>query len=125
MGLFDYLHCEYPLPHGGNEVEFQTKDTPSQYCDHYKIDVNGALLYEEHEVEDRGEKSASSGSLERISGCMTKVNKRWEPCAFTGAVNFYGNAESGEWLEFVAFFENGALLKMIDQTKATEEDHEG
>jgi hypothetical protein len=46
MGMFDYIACYYPLPDGedGAGMEFQTKDTDSQYLDRYEIRADGTLF---------------------------------------------------------------------------------
>lgn len=44
MGMFDYVRCEYPLPDGGNNMVFQTKDTFEQYLGTYVITEDGRLV---------------------------------------------------------------------------------
>jgi len=46
MGLFDMVKCEYPLGvDGANEAHYQTKDTPEQCFETYKIDKDGQLWF--------------------------------------------------------------------------------
>jgi len=46
MGMFDYLSCEYPLPEGAPVNGWQTKDTPAQYMETYRITRDGFLFDE-------------------------------------------------------------------------------
>ncbi len=51
MGLFDYIHCEYPLPNGGDsQREFQTKSIGYSYMNIYKICSEGKLWKKEKEA---------------------------------------------------------------------------
>jgi hypothetical protein len=124
MGMFDYLRCKYPLPvAGANALEFQTKDTDSQYLDWYEISEDGWLLHEDYDIEDKSDKSAPEGSLSRLQGCMSQVNKRWEKCEnFTGEVAFYTSVGKNGWVEFSAYFVKGQLkhLETIEHRQPTE-----
>jgi hypothetical protein len=107
MGIFDYIRCHYPLPiTGANELEFQTKDTNAQYCDHYEIRADGTLWHQVYETEDRSDPNAEG--LFRLIGCQTRVNDRWEPDAMTGEVRFYTD-RGDDWIEFSAYFVHGTL----------------
>ena len=44
MGLFDTLHCEFPLPDGCAEREFQTKSLACE-MDNYRLTAAGRLLH--------------------------------------------------------------------------------
>ena len=120
MGMFDYVECEYSLPAGKGASVFQTKDTPAQMLDIYKIDADGLLWHEAYDIEDRSDPSAEG--LDRFVGCMTRVNKRWERCVnFTGEITFYNfiNDRTG-WLEYSAYFVDGMLkeLHLIEQRES-------
>jgi hypothetical protein len=107
MGMFDYIRCKYPLPvAGANDTEFQTKDTPAQYLDHYEISETGELLHETYDTVDRSDPNATG--LNRIFGIMSRENKKWEPVeSFTGEIRFYSDD-----FEFSAYFEHGKLVRL-------------
>lgn len=113
MGLFDYVRCQYPLPvAGANAMEFQSKDTPQQYCEWYEIRGDGTLWHEDYDTEDRSDPNAEG--LMALAGSATRVNKRFEQCLMTGEVRFYtgtGPPDDG-WLEFSAYFVEGKLLHL-------------
>ncbi len=85
MGMYDYIHCKYPLPiEGANELEYQTKDTDEQYLDHYEIREDGTL--------------------------WLQINRdEWKQDLFCGEICFYTNHENGKWIEFSAYFVDGIL----------------
>lgn len=110
MGMFDYLSCEYPLPiPEAQNLEFQTKDTDSQFLNYYKIDKDGYLWENLYDIEDKSDPNATG--IERLFGYMTRVNKRWEKCNFTGEIRFYSSydKEYKTWVEFSSYFTNGHL----------------
>lgn len=113
MGMFDYVRCSFQLPiKDANAMEFQSKDTPAQYCDRYEIREDGSLWHNEYDTEDRSDPSAE-GWVAMI-GCAARVNERWVPAEMTGEVRFYtgtGPPDDG-WLEFSAYFVNGKLLHL-------------
>jgi len=92
MGTFDYVHCIYPLPvEGANERTYQTKDTPSQFCDSYEIREDGTLWYR-------------------------KEDQDWQPEPFTGDIYFYDFADpqlKKGWLEFKGTFCEGRLITLF------------
>lgn len=105
MGLFDYLRCEHPLPDGfEGDLQYQTKDTPAQYLEDYRITLDGTLMYE------------PSGMLKTPAG----------PIDFHGALEFYATNVCGtaQWgvitddddppfsREYVALYDHGTLLKI-------------
>lgn len=119
MGMFDYLHCKYPLPvEGANALEFQTKDTPSQFMDRYEIKEDGSLWGEDYDIEDKSDPNAEG--LMALFGCMSRVNIRQVPCKFTGELVFYTswdgryNEEDHEpgWIEFSSYFVDGKLKEL-------------
>ena len=97
MGLFDYITCDLP---GVENFSYHTKDTPSQFLAKYWIDEKGMLWFENADVEDRSEvglwkkdhpgeevPEEITSKLSSMFGCMTRVNKRWEPCHFSGNIH--------------------------------------
>lgn len=128
MGMFDDIRCKYPLPvPGANDLDYQTKDTPEQLLDQYEIREDGTLWHENYDTEDHSELGRwmaehpgqeappEVSGLASISGMLTRVNKRWEPVAFTGEICFYtslGPNHSG-WIEFSAYFIGGKINQLI------------
>ena len=77
MGMYDDIDCEYPLPLPQYQDNgFQTKCTPHQLLDNYKISKDGVLLHESYDIEDQSGPDAEG--IEALVGCMARVNKRWE-----------------------------------------------
>ncbi len=110
MGMFDHFRCEYPLPiAAAQNLEFQTKDTPSQFLDLYKIDKDGMLWYQAYDIEDRSDPSAKG--IERMFGALTRVNKRWVAEPYTGEIRFYTHLDEAyeRWIEFSAYFTGGKI----------------
>jgi hypothetical protein len=110
MGMFDQLYYQ--------GQEYQTKDTPAQLLDNYKIEDN-QLWYEEYDaewVETEG----------FFGGGVRKFNERWIPCnGFDGLVRFYredqdrGGYKEDAWIEYRALFMNGHMIKLT-QTRGQE-----
>lgn len=110
MGMFDHLHY--------NGQEYQTKDTPAQLLDNYKIEQNledghWYLWYEEYESEWIEEEDRFFG------GYLNRSNERWELCDdFDGLIRFYREDESrggykqDAWIEYRALFMNGQMIKI-------------
>jgi hypothetical protein len=111
MGMFDYIHYQ--------GQEYQTKDTPCQMLDKYKIDYNqdsGHLFlwhedYDSEWVEEEGP----------FGGHLRQFNERWVCCHdFDGLIRFYRAAlenkheswKKDAWIEYKALFMNGQLLKI-------------
>jgi hypothetical protein len=106
MGMFDYIHCEYPLPScpqalidrwgkSVRDIAFQTKDTPDQVMTAYTITADGYLLVNRTQYEwiDTPEKvDKSAGELQAwFNRGYNKVVREWtEQClGFNGAIEFY------------------------------------
>jgi hypothetical protein len=106
MGLFDYIHCEYPLPSCPQalidrwgktvgDIAFQTKDTPNQGMASYTITADGCLLVncKEYEWVDTPEnKEDDATPLQAFWNLgYNKVVREWtEQCLhFNGVVHFY------------------------------------
>ncbi len=120
MGVFDYLRCEYPLPlAGANDLDYQTKDTESQYCDHYVIRADGSLWHQAYETEDRSDPKAEG--LFRLLGCATRVNERWERDTMTGEVCFSASfdnawADPTKHVSYSAYFVDGYIRHLVQLT---------
>ena len=114
MGMFDEIRCLYPLPDGfvpkGGAVA-QTKDTDAQSLDLYEIRADGTIWQEVYDIEDQSDPSAEG--LMRYAGCMTRVNKRWEPSTHHGLLHFYYySRDLATSHEYDALFDHGKLLKI-------------
>lgn len=121
MGMFDQVWCRYPLPGVGVlDVEFQSKDTPAQFCQDYEIRGDGTLWRLHYEIVDRSDPTATD-PLKRIFGSMARENEHWEREFLSGAMRFY-TKWSDEWLEFEALFLDGLLQDVI---RVTEPEVEG
>lgn len=117
MGLFDYVKCRYPLPiEGANALEFQTKDTGNPFMENYEIRADGSLWREHYDTEDRSDPTAEG--LRAFAGCMTRVNRRWEPEPLTGSLEFHTMTTDRRWLSFDALFKAGKLQTLVDKSKA-------
>jgi len=108
MGMFDNI-----LYRGR---QYQTKDTPLQTLDNYKIEQDQAsghwyLWHEEYDsewVEDDGSLFGSS---------IKQSNERWVQCAnFDGLIRFYYYRSNEDQEEYKALFMDGRMLK-IRQTQ--------
>lgn len=106
MGMFDNL--EY------KGEEYQTKDTPAQLLDNYKIEQNQDdghwyLWHEEYDVDWIEEADRFGG------GYMKQYNQRWVCChEFDGALRFYRSLKEdrGRWIEYRSLFMDGRMLKI-------------
>jgi hypothetical protein len=110
MGMFDYVRFGAELPGNPPAIEWQTKDTPAQWCDTYEIRDDGSLWHQNYDTEYRSDPSAEG--LVALAGCMTSVNHRWEPCHnFTGEIRFYGyeGDDTKLWWEYSAYLSKGQL----------------
>lgn len=89
MGLFDTLYCEYPLPDGTAEREFQTK---SLGCT-----MEAFIL-------------TRTGRLLRSDDTDT---------SFHGVLRFYTRDSAQRWLEYEAKFIDGAQQHLVPLAQAT------
>ena len=110
MGMFDQLYYR--------GEEYQTKDTPAQLLDNYKIE-NDQLWYEEYEAEWVETEGLFGGGLK-------KSNERWILCDdFDGVIRFYredkekGGYKQDAWIVYQALFMNGCMIKLT-QTQGVE-----
>ena len=120
MGMFDWVQCEYELPMEDAPLSgWQTKDTPAQRLDTYRIDKNGLLWGQEYDVVDRSDPNAEG--WRRIIGMCTRENIRDVRCNMTGEIRFYTSRKvdgDKEWIEFSAYFKDGEMqiLNCISET---------
>jgi hypothetical protein len=129
MGMFDNIICQYPLPlEGANDLDYQTKDTPSQLMDLYEIREDGSLWFQAHDIEDQSEQAKwvaenpdkeipeELQGLAGLFGCMMRINNRWEFLYdFSGEIRFYSfwdNERGFGWVEWSGYFEAGKLVSL-------------
>ena len=107
--MFDWIEFE--------GKEYQTKDTPRQLCDNYRIDDLGRLWVEEYDAELVKDTAHFFGAY------INQFNKRWVECQdFSGKVRFYredlerGGHDQNAWVEWEAEFKCGCMigLKLIE-----------
>lgn len=96
MGMFDYLIYQ--------KKQYQTKNTPSQALEYYKLKDDGTLWHENYDatwVED---------STSLFGGGIARSNIRDEFCEdFTGIIRFYRSIGNDDWEEFEAIFSKGKM----------------
>jgi hypothetical protein len=103
MGMFDNI--EY------RGRAYQTKDTPAQMLDNYKIeqDLDSGhwyLWHEEYDAEWVEEEGLFGGSIRQS-------NHRWSHCAdFDGELRFYYYRTDEDQEEYKAVFIDGQMLKI-------------
>ena len=111
MGMFDEIHYQ-------GEV-YQTKDTPCQTLDKYKIehDQDSGHIYLWHEAYKA--KMVKDKDNKLFGYRLETWDHRWEHCHdFDGAIRFYredkenGGYKADRWIEYKALFMNGQLLKI-------------
>lgn len=112
MGMFDWLEFD------GHK--YQSKDTPRQLCDEYRIDELGRLWEEQYDAEWIADPDRLFG------GYIEQHNRRWRLCEdLSGFVRFYredkerGGYKKDAWVEFEAEFKNGQMisLKSVEDNK--------
>lgn len=129
MGMFDLLRCEYPLPDPRfQNEEFQTKDTPVQFLDEYRITGDGFLEHCDYDLvsvppEERPyyDRYLETGKLELlVLGCIKKVNERWTRQRYVGDLSFCAIVgedlprDQQTFVEFVATFDGeGKLMNVV------------
>jgi hypothetical protein len=108
MGMFDTIKYQ------GDE--YQTKDTPRQFCENYKIEVDqdSGLPYlwlEEYDSEWVSEPDPFYKFW--LGGHMKTSNHHWVRCDdFDGTIYFYRVDEYKDWTEYKALFMNGQMIKI-------------
>ena len=120
MGMFDELHCEFPLPDAVvQNKEFQTKSFEC-LLDRYTITSDGRLIlhqveYEPVPEEERphyGTPEWEKNPLAQIMGSLRSVPIGDVEIPFHGDVIFYtslGNGPDSERFEYRARFTEGQL----------------
>lgn len=115
MGMFDYVEWE--------GQQYQSKDTPNQLCDNYRIDDLGRLWVEEYDAEFVKDPGHIFGVY------LEQRTKRWRECVeFSGPMRFYredderGGHKANAWNEWQAEFKSGLMigLKLIEGEPLTE-----
>lgn len=111
MGMFDQVYYE--------GKEYQSKDTPAQALDNYKIehDQCSGHIYLWHQEYDM--KWVESGGF--LGQSIETSNHRWVCChEFDGNIRFYRAAlddkrkswKQNAWIEYSALFMDGKLLRI-------------
>jgi len=110
--MFNEIRFKRSLPaKGANRLLFQTKDLEPSILDLYEVRKDNSLWHETYDTEDQSDPNAKG--IRRFAGCMTRVNKRWEPVDFTGKIEFYTQWDhNGKWVEFEAEFVAGKMIKV-------------
>lgn len=120
MGMFDYIKIEMPIPsvpEPPNVEWFQTKDVPTEqlYLEKWKITSDGRLVKLGVHYEDRSDKSAPPGSLERIAGIMTPVAapELDQEVQFHGDISFgHYDPDSEKSWDYIARFTDGICVSI-------------
>lgn len=104
MGLFDYVQYQ--------GKQYQSKDTPNQLMDNYKIEVDQEsgqeyLWVEEYDSEYVEEEGYFLG------GYLKQFNERWVFLEdFDGLVKIYRQSDDKtKWITFKILFMNGRMIK--------------
>jgi hypothetical protein len=108
MGLFDHIEVAGSLI--GSPAESLVFQTKSLDCmmENYRISKLGRLEMQEYTIEDRGDKAAPAGSIQRIAGCKTHVPTGvWRDLNWHGFIEFH-DIESA----YVAKFTDGQLVNV-------------
>jgi hypothetical protein len=104
MGMFDHIHYK--------GKEYQTKDTPNQMLDNYKIEQDQDsghwfLWHEKYECDWVEEADRFGG------GYLKQYNHHWVCCdKFDGLIRFYWYVSEEDQEEYEALFMNGQMLKI-------------
>lgn len=108
MGMFDNVTMNYPVPElPDHEWEWQSKDTPAQYLDHYEIREDGTLWHHAYDarVEDNDD-DAPLGFL------MYRDNERWERVLFDGELEIH-DVQGDTFYSLRCWFRGGVVRDMI------------
>ena len=106
MGMFDTIQYQ--------GEEYQTKDTPAQLLDNYKIEQNPEdghwyLWHEEYDTDWIDDADRFGGGYSKQS------NHRWVACEdFDGVLRFYRSDKDNRdlWIEFKTLFMDGRMIKI-------------
>ena len=103
MGMFDHIHYR--------GKEYQSKDTPEQNLDNYKIEQDQTsghwyLWHEEYDAEWIEGEGLFGGNIRQS-------NHRWVCCHnFDGLIRFYWYVSEEDQEEYEALFMDGQMLKI-------------
>lgn len=124
MGMFDYIICEYPLPHKEvQDAQFQTKHL-NCHMDNYTITKEGRLIWcrtrhKEVPEEERPyygkpewDKEGFGMYIYRNIGSTKIVSVAQVDIQEHGSIRFYIDVKS-MWYEYEAIFEEGQIVKLI------------
>ena len=109
MGMFDNIRY--------NGKVYQTKDTPTQMLDNYKIEADQEsghvfLWVEEYDAEWMDDPDGFLG------GYLKHTNEHWVRCDdFDGKIVFYRMLDKHKWEEYAALFMDGRMVKIVDRTE--------
>ena len=110
MGVFDNVTCHYPLPPEIPEGrDWQSKDTPAQYLDHYEIRQDGTLW---HQAYDHRVETKPDGFL---NVQLYRDNHRWEREQFTGELEIH-DCDEQNWYSVQFWFRDGEVRDMVPTT---------
>jgi len=109
--MFDYLMCEYPIDAPENVKQWQTKDTPSQYLDQYKIDAQGSLWHYTNERLLPGVKGLGRVKVRTEFEWVKLEDFRGEIC-FSGFEVINGKDDYEKLWEYSALFDDGRIINI-------------
>ena len=105
MGMFDYVHYQ--------GKQYQSKDTPNQLIDKYKIETDetsgqDTLWVQEYDMEYVEEPELW------MKGYFKQINQRWVRLEdFDGLIKFYRQGEDKKsWINYKALFMDGVVIKL-------------
>ncbi len=104
MGMFDEITCEYPLdtPEVQDDL-WQTKDTPRQFLDEYKIHADGTLWHEVHDERMEMDDKAPAGFR------LLRENPRWlQVSDFNGELEIHTTKDE-RWYSVRFWFRDGVV----------------
>ena len=105
MGMFDYVHYE--------GKQYQSKDTPHQLMDKYKIEVDETSGHKGLWVEEYDTEYVDEPDL-IMKGYFKEINQRWVRLEnFDGLIVFYRQDEDKKsWINYKALFMDGVVIKL-------------
>ena len=112
MGMFDYINYK--------GEEYQTKDTPNQMIDNYKIETDQESGQEQLWVEEY-ECEYVKDEEHLLGGYFKQFNQRWVRCDnYDGLIRFYRPGDDkNTWIEYKALFMDGKIIKFTDSSYET------
>ena len=122
MGMYDHIHCEYPLPDAEmQEKEFQTKDLEN-LMDYYTITKEGLLIhhvkkYELVPEEERpyyGTEDWDKNPLVQAFGMLKSIPVCDKYVDYNGDLIFYDfKPGTDDLIHYKAEFRNGQLVNLV------------